>query len=425
MLTSPAWYQASAEPAGSAGFTFTLFHRASSTRPAGAPRGLETSDARQQCTSTSPRAARLRVPGRRRRRDLHHLARHLAAFRVAHDDVAARRAARDVEPQIARLGHVERQVVVVLRAAPDQHLEALDQKRAVGTSLAGHRRPFVARGTPLTSRKKSALIGPARTLHACVMEGGSMARVWQRLAGGFVVVVLVLVLSQCKGLKPIAGRSLRDERQVPVHATRRPRCSARTARYVSLPCRGPGAARGMGTSSTCDDDLALEGDACMQTQNDNYACGVDKRKEFALQGAASSRVRTCKGPKKCTVSGNMINCDDSMADVGDLVRGGRGRRQLRLQPRQEDRGRLRRDHEQVPGLAGLPRPKRLQHRERRVHCDHSVGARGREVPPARQPLVQRGRHAGAQVLPAVHVESKQRDCKHGAAKSRRRGLDCE
>src|ERR1019366_4769315 len=44
-------------PSGIAGFTFTLFHLDSCTSPAGAPRGFDTSDARQKCTSVlaSPR----------------------------------------------------------------------------------------------------------------------------------------------------------------------------------------------------------------------------------------------------------------------------------------------------------------------------------------------------------------------------------
>jgi hypothetical protein len=144
-----------------------------------------------------------------------------------------------------------------------------------------------------------------------------MARVWQRLASVSVAAGLVLLLSQCKGLKPTPG--------APCVTNGKYQCSdpasallCQSGKYVTLPCRGPRGCSGFGASSMCDDDLAQEGDACMQTLNDNYACAVDHTKEFICKAGKFTAVRTCKGPKKCTVSGDTINCDDSMADVGDV-----------------------------------------------------------------------------------------------------------
>jgi hypothetical protein len=144
-----------------------------------------------------------------------------------------------------------------------------------------------------------------------------MARVWQRLAVAAFSACLVVVLSQCKALKPQAGQPCVSNGKLQcVDPSTALLCQ--NSKLVNLPCRGPRGCRGMGTSSTCDDDLSLEGDACQQTLNDNYSCSVDHTKELLCKSGVFTTVRTCKGPKKCTVTGDMINCDDSLADVGDL-----------------------------------------------------------------------------------------------------------
>jgi hypothetical protein len=87
--------------------------------------------------------------------------------------------------------------------------------------------------------------------------------------------------------------------------------------YVSIPCRGPHGCVGTGGGSQCDDDLAQVGDACMMTLNQNYACSTDHKKELICQSGKFAEVRSCKGPKACTVMGETLHCDDSLADMGD------------------------------------------------------------------------------------------------------------
>jgi hypothetical protein len=87
--------------------------------------------------------ARFRIPSGRRRRDLDYGSRDLDVVGVAHDDVASRCATRDMEPQIARLGDIEREVVVVFVSATDENLEAFDDERAVRAPLAAHESPIL------------------------------------------------------------------------------------------------------------------------------------------------------------------------------------------------------------------------------------------------------------------------------------------
>ena len=133
-----------------------------------------------------------------------------------------------------------------------------------------------------------------------------MARVWQRLAAAVFCVSLVIILSQCKGLKPTPGAPC-------MVGNNKFQCTdpsnallCQNGKWVTMPCRGPRGCRGVGTSQTCDDDLAQEGDACVQTLNENYSCSVDHTKELICKDGKFATVRTCKGPKKCTVTGDMI-----------------------------------------------------------------------------------------------------------------------
>jgi hypothetical protein len=143
-----------------------------------------------------------------------------------------------------------------------------------------------------------------------------MARVWQRLAAAVFATGLVVCLVQCKGLKPTpGGPCVTNNKYTCNDPTSAMLCQ--NGKYVTMPCRGPKGCRGTGPSSSCDDDLATENDACVQTLNDNYACSTDHLKELICKDGKFVTARTCKGPKKCAVNGDLINCDDSMADVND------------------------------------------------------------------------------------------------------------
>ena len=127
-----------------------------------------------------------------------------------------------------------------------------------------------------------------------------MARVWQRLAAAVFCVSLVIVLSQCKGLKPTPGAPC-------MVGNNKFQCTdpsnallCQNGKWVTMACRGPRGCRGVGTSQTCDDDLAQEGDACQMSLNENYSCSVDHTKEFMCKDGKFVTNRTCKGAKKCT-----------------------------------------------------------------------------------------------------------------------------
>jgi hypothetical protein len=89
-------------------------------------------------------------------------------------------------------------------------------------------------------------------------------------------------------------------------------------KWTPMPCRGPRGCTGTGMSQRCDDDIAQAGDAClMESGGDNLACSADKLTELTCVANTWKMTRTCKGPKKCVITGTILNCDDSMGDVGD------------------------------------------------------------------------------------------------------------
>jgi hypothetical protein len=142
-----------------------------------------------------------------------------------------------------------------------------------------------------------------------------MARVWQRFAAAVFCALLLSLLWSCKRPAP-GGPCTSIGKYQCADAVSALLCQGGT--IVSMPCRGPRGCQGQGTqNSICDDDLAQEGDPCQQTLNENYSCSTDHAKELVCKDGKFQTRRTCKGPKRCSITATTLNCDDSMADVGD------------------------------------------------------------------------------------------------------------
>jgi hypothetical protein len=91
----------------------------------------------------------------------------------------------------------------------------------------------------------------------------------------------------------------------------------RNGRRVPLACRGPNGCRGEGDAAKCDDDLGVAGDVCLMKLNENYACTQDHGSELVCKDGTFVVARTCKGPKRCAIDNDLVNCDDSLSDLGD------------------------------------------------------------------------------------------------------------
>ena len=250
-----------------------------------------------------------------------------------------------------------------------------------------------------------------------------MARVWQRLAVATLSVSLVVVLAQCKGMKPSPGG--------PCVSNGKYQCSdpsnallCQNGKLVTMPCRGPMGCTGLGTASSCDDNLAQEGDACQQTLNENYSCSTDHVKELICKDGKFAVARTCKGPKKCAVTGDLINCDDSMADVGDVCVAEQGDANYGCSTDKKTEVVC----EAGSGKFQLSNTCRGQKgcwiENDTVHCDQSAAREGDKCRPVDNHSCSEDAHSELKCS-AQFVWVKQRDCKRDGCKIKSNEVYCD
>jgi hypothetical protein len=144
-----------------------------------------------------------------------------------------------------------------------------------------------------------------------------MVRVGQRILTATVSGLLLLVLVQCNALKQKPGdKCVSNGKFQCTDPSTALLCQ--TGTLVSMPCRGPHGCSGMGPGSNCDDDLGQVGEPCMSgATGENYSCQTDLKAQLVCTSGKWAINSTCKGPGGCKVIGEMVNCDDNFADVGD------------------------------------------------------------------------------------------------------------
>lgn len=80
-------------------------------------------------------------------------------------------------------------------------------------------------------------------------------------------------------------------------------------------CLGPKGCTSTAHKVDCDTSLSKEGDKC--TRESNHACGLDKKSHLVCKGGKFTLVENCRGEKACREVGDKIDCDDSLANVGE------------------------------------------------------------------------------------------------------------
>jgi hypothetical protein len=144
----------------------------------------------------------------------------------------------------------------------------------------------------------------------------SIVRSGVRFASPMFFAALVFLMFNCLA-KPTAGGKCTKAGDLRCSDTASALyCNAGT--YQPISCRGPKGCTGSATAGyTCDDDLAMVGDGCVTTTNVDYSCGMDHKSEVACVSGKFTLNRECKGPGGCSIKNNLIDCDNTIADVGD------------------------------------------------------------------------------------------------------------
>mgnify|MGYP000930302136 CR=1 FL=1 len=88
-------------------------------------------------------------------------------------------------------------------------------------------------------------------------------------------------------------------------------------KFVAIACNGPLGCNKFQDHANCDDTIAAENDLCMGTGEDEYACTPDKKRALVCKGGKFTRYLECRGKGGCSMLGQQISCDTSVANLGD------------------------------------------------------------------------------------------------------------
>jgi hypothetical protein len=91
-------------------------------------------------------------------------------------------------------------------------------------------------------------------------------------------------------------------------------------KFTTVPCRGPAGCGGEKKHATCDDSAALAGEACLPSRENVEMCAGDGKADIACEGGRWALRSACKGPKGCSVVGERVACDSTVAARGDVCR---------------------------------------------------------------------------------------------------------
>ena len=87
--------------------------------------------------------------------------------------------------------------------------------------------------------------------------------------------------------------------------------------FVEAKCGGPAGCAKLGPRVTCDDSIASAGDACLESDTENRACGADKATSLLCTKGTFAAGQVCRGAHGCQIKGEQVACDTSRALKGD------------------------------------------------------------------------------------------------------------
>jgi hypothetical protein len=133
-----------------------------------------------------------------------------------------------------------------------------------------------------------------------------------RRIGSVLVALLVVVAAQ--GCKPKLGDSCSNNGDAkcmdPSSAL-----LCQNKKWTRLECRGAKGCLLSGAIVECDASAAEERDFC--DREGNFSCSTDKKTQLKCEKNAWKVDMKCQGPKGCNASATLVECDDSIAAVGD------------------------------------------------------------------------------------------------------------
>jgi hypothetical protein len=91
--------------------------------------------------------------------------------------------------------------------------------------------------------------------------------------------------------------------------------ACRKGRYTRVPCRGPRGCTQEGANTRCDATVAEIGEPC--ADENKKACATNGRQVLACENGRMTSKYECRGENGCRVLENKIDCDLTIARLGD------------------------------------------------------------------------------------------------------------
>jgi hypothetical protein len=137
-----------------------------------------------------------------------------------------------------------------------------------------------------------------------------------------VALLLVLVSASCK---PKIGQKCQAGAVTCASDGRNALACGADLTLQLVPCKGPqGCVRNQTTKiAQCDDETAEEGDNCLVSASENWACSLDHKTALICKDGKFKLKGNCRGPSACTVKRDWvkmvdtITCDTTLQQKGD------------------------------------------------------------------------------------------------------------
>jgi hypothetical protein len=139
------------------------------------------------------------------------------------------------------------------------------------------------------------------------------ARVRQFSLSALLVASAAVVLAACG--KPQLGGKCAAGQGACVDAKSGLYCGSDST-YKAMTCGGEHGCTAQGAKVMCDNDISAVGDGC-DTPNDG-ACTADHKSLLQCKNEKFVLIDTCNGPGACKIAGDMLNCDNDIANAGDV-----------------------------------------------------------------------------------------------------------
>jgi len=142
-----------------------------------------------------------------------------------------------------------------------------------------------------------------------------VARPLAVLAGRAAFVLLAALAISAVGCGKRAGGSCKPGESLCVDKDNALSCQA--GKLVPVGCHGPLGCTRFGERASCDDSIAAPGDACIGLTEEEFACSADRRRALLCKAGRFAPHLECRGKGGCTLLGQQISCDTSVAARGD------------------------------------------------------------------------------------------------------------